>query len=326
MAAAKLDAQALPPGRERIPSAEVIAPRAGSLEPDQLRLLSSLWLREPDPETARLASSRLGLPVAEPAELAVAYAELFLLNVYPYGTVFTDPYGELNGPGAQEIARLYAANGYQPAVLLEIGAPDHLGACLGFVAHLSQKQLDRVGFTAALLDWAPVCCLAVEREPTAHPLYQSFAKLTREWLLADESWTPSATHSRDPLLLELSSSSDEEVRLRDLVRFFLAPARCGIFLSRGRLGRMALNLGLRLPFGSRFEVAETLFQVAGEAGQVEPLIDALETEINIWRTEYARWAESQPKWQATAEMWLARTTKALGQLGEMRQAVTAGQS
>jgi TorA maturation chaperone TorD len=123
----------------------------GALESGELRLLAGLWLREPDAEMARLASGRLGLPAAEPAELAAAYAELFLLNVYPYGTVFTDLDGELNGPGAQEIASLYAANGYQPAELLEMGAPDHLGACLGFAAHLRERQLDLADFIEPLI-------------------------------------------------------------------------------------------------------------------------------------------------------------------------------
>jgi putative dimethyl sulfoxide reductase chaperone len=302
----------------------VSTPGAKSLELDALRLLSSLWLREPDADMVRLATSLLGLPAAEPAELAAAYAELFLLNVYPYGTVFTDPNGELNGPRAQEIARLYAAAGYQPPELLQIGAPDHLGACLGFAAHLAERQLDRADFTAELLDWAPVCCLAVEREPTAHPLYQSLARLTREWLLAGATGSGRDTDSDGASLFELSISSDEEVSLRGLVRFFLAPARCGIFLSRGQLGRMAVSLGMRLPFGSRFEVAEALFQAAGEGGRVEQLIAALEAEINLWRTEYSRWAQGQPNWQAVAERWLARTSRAIGQLSEMRKTVERG--
>jgi len=299
-------------------------PDAESLDSDKLRLLARLWLREPDAdaERARLAASQLGLPAIEPAELATAYADLFLLNVYPYGTVFTDADGELNGPGAQAIASQYAANGYQPSELLEIGAPDHLGACLGFAAHLFDRQLDLADFKAAFLGWAPVCCLSVEREPTAHTFYQALAKLTREWLLAQATGSPHAPHSDDALLFELLNSPDEEVRLRDLVRFFLAPARCGIFLSRGQLGCLALSLGQRLPFGSRFEVAEALFQVGGESGQIEPLIAALEAEINLWRMEYTRWAERYPHWQA-AEMWLARTARAAHQLSEMRKTVEA---
>lgn len=295
----------------------VSPPGAGSVDPDGLRLLADLWLREPDAATVRLAASRLGLPSAEPAELAAAYADLFLLNVYPYGTVFTDPYGELNGPGAQHVAGLFAEHGYQPRDLSQIGAPDHLGACLGFLAHLRDGQMDIPGFASPLLEWAPVCCLAVEREPSAHPFYRALAKLTREWLLVDDSLFYGATHD-DPTLLRMSPGADEEVRLRDLVRFFLAPARCGVFFSRARLGQMAKGLGLRLPFGSRFEVAEALFQVAGEAGQVERLIAALEAEIDIWRSEYTRWAGEQPKWQAVAVVWLARVARAAEQLSEMR--------
>ena len=155
----------------------------------------------------------------------------------------------------------------------------------------------------------------------------SIPAATVKVIQTDTGFMRSAVTSSDgAYLLELSTSPDEEVRLRDVVRFFLAPARCGIFLSRGQLGRMAMGLGMRLPFGSRFEVAETLFQVAGEAGQIEPLIAALEAEFSLWRDEYTRWAENYPNWQAPAEMWLARSSKATGQLSEMRQAVATERS
>ena len=171
-------------------------------------LLSHLWLHEPDADTiARAvdefgqtcevaktsqvfatdtiarAVGELGLPAADPAELALAYADVFLLNVYPYGTAFADPSGELNGPEAQRIAALYETDGYCPPELNSVGAPDHLGLCLGFLAHLEEKRLRRDDFLSGFLEWAPVCCLAVEREPAAHLFYRALAALTRDVLL-----------------------------------------------------------------------------------------------------------------------------------------------
>ncbi|MBI3362676.1 MAG: molecular chaperone TorD family protein, partial [Chloroflexi bacterium] len=113
-----------------------------SLPPSPFSLLSSLWLHEPDAETLARARSELDLPVAEPADLASAYADLFLLNVFPYGTVFTDPFGELNGPSAQNIAALYDSHGYHPPELSEVGAADHVGLCLGFVAHRAIQRIE----------------------------------------------------------------------------------------------------------------------------------------------------------------------------------------
>jgi TorA maturation chaperone TorD len=284
-------------------------------------LLSRLWLNEPDADLLTTATRRLGLPAADPAELAAAYTDLFLLNVYPYGTVFTSASGELNGPEAQHLAVLYEANGYQPANLSEIGAPDHLGACLGFAAHLGERGTEIGDFATALVEWGPVCCLAVERELPAHPFYQAVAKLTREWLLGAYRWVAYTPQSDELPPISLSDSADDEISLRDLVRFFLAPARCGVFLSRARLGQMAKSFGMRLPFGSRFEVAETLLLSAGEAGQIVPLLAALGAEIKIWQAEYLRWGEAQPNWKSAAERWLARTSKAMAQLADMQRLV-----
>src|SRR3990172_12671037 len=101
-----------------------------------LHTLSSLWLHEPDSVTVARAENELGLPTATPDELAAAYADLFLLNVYPYGTAYTDPDGELNAPSAHKLATLYETQGYCPPELNEVAAPDHLGLCLGFIHHI----------------------------------------------------------------------------------------------------------------------------------------------------------------------------------------------
>ena len=92
-----------------------------------LALLSNLWLHEPDESMLALAREGFALPaVASTAELAMAYTDLFLLNVYPYGTAYTDAWGELNTPEARSIRAKFEAHGYRPKELLETGAPDHL--------------------------------------------------------------------------------------------------------------------------------------------------------------------------------------------------------
>jgi TorA maturation chaperone TorD len=278
----------------------------------EFALLSHLWLHEPDAEAIVRAVAELGLPSAGPDELALAYADVFLLNVYPYGTAFTDPSGELNGPEAQQAAALYEAHGYQPPELNSVGAPDHLGLCLGFLS------VGQDGILPYIRDWAPVCCLAVEREPAAHPFYRALATHTRQMLLtkyASRNTQYAITNNQLPIS---NYNPDDELTLRDLVRFFLAPARCGVFLSRSRLGQMGKELGRRLPFGSRFEVAEMLFASAGEAEQIEPLLTALETEVSAWATTYQSWAGQWP----FAGIWLARTADAARALAEMRALAT----
>lgn len=262
------------------------------------------------------AAAELDLPFADPTELASAYTDVFLLNVYPYGTAFTDPSGELNGPAAQEMAALYEAHGYQPPELNVVGAPDHVGLCLGFLGKLGELDAKRRELS---LDWIAVCCLAVERESAAPPFYRALANITREALFAHHA-PPSAPIANSPILQFLNPQ--EELSLRDLVRFFLAPAQCGVFLSRSQLGQMAKALGLRLPFGSRFEVAEMLFASAGEAEQIEQLIGTLEAEVQVWATEYRAWAEKYPEWRPLADAWLARTAEADHLLAGMRQMAT----
>lgn len=296
-------------------------------------LLSHLWLHEPDGETLTRAASELGLPSADPAELAPAYTDVFLLDVYPYGTAFTDPYGELNGPAAQGVAALYEARGYRPAELTQVGAPDHLGLCIGFLAQVeavARPPVDaEVGqFVGEFLEWAPACCLAVERERSAHPFYRALAACTREWLLAETSDSKASNlnaHTRESAMRDPAkrgtSSLQSEIGLRDIVRFFLIPARCGMFLSRSRLGQMAMGLGMRLPFGARFEVAEMLFGAAGDSGQVTALLSALGAEVEQWASAYRAWPAEHPAWQPFATRWLERIDTALQTLARMRESL-----
>jgi len=302
-------------------------------------LLSSVWLHEPNAETISRAVKELNLPHADPDELASAYTDLFLLNVYPYGTVYTDPDGELNAPAAQQVADLFEAHHYHPPELNQVGAADHVGLCLGFLAFSadnhdivipspegarnlfdtprdsSRETTAQNDMRALLLDWLPVCCLAVEREPSAHPFYRVLASRTGDLLLN----APRTNYQLPIFDLQSLFSQDDEIRLRDIVRFFLAPARCGVFLSRSRLGQIGKQIGARLPFGSRFEVAESLFASAGEAEILDKLTSTLKDEVEAWANEYQSWVEKYPAWKPFGELWLSRTMNATRTLDGMRE-------
>ena len=280
-----------------------------------LRLLSRFWLREPDSE--RLSAAReipsLAPHASEPETLATAYTDLFLLNVYPYGTAFTDPSGELNGLTAGWAARRYEERGFQPPELFEVGAPDHVGLCLAFLDHLAVRGQKDAEFSSFVLEWVPICCFAVEREHSSHPFYKALALLTRQRLLVSES-LPSVRDESSPF-----EEEEEEVGLSHVVRFLLAPAQSGFFLSRTKLGQLARAAGMRLPFGSRFDVARLLFQMAGESGKVRTVLDLVEAELAQWEDVYRAWSDGYPHWAPLAALWLGRTDETRRRLAEMRE-------
>ncbi len=283
-------------------------------------LLSRLWLREPGPQALDRAAAELDLPRGDPAALAADFSDVLLLNVYPYGTVFTDEAAELNGPGAQRARARYAAHGYAPAELNEVAAADHLGLGLGLLAHLEQRGAALDDSLSDLMLWAPLCCLAVERLPTAPPFYRGLAEHTREALFAAAAHLEPPPEPPDNLPPPPDPLSEEdELSLRDLVRFFLAPARCGVFFSRGRLGHMAARLGARLPFSSRFEVAELLLASA----DTPALLVELEAEVDLWAAAYRQWAGDCLAWGPMAASWLERGAAARGVLAGMRQALAS---
>jgi TorA maturation chaperone TorD len=295
-------------------------PSSSRLRPSSLSLLSFLWLHEPDDGVLTRATSELSLPFASPAELAPAFTHLFLLNVFPYGDVFTTPTAEMNGPGAERASQGYADHAFAPPELSEVAAPDHLGLQLAFLDHLATQSepVARAAALAELLAWAPAVCFAVQREPDVHAFYLALAQATLTALLAEAPTLRAALPDR-PLEPGPLPDPTGETRLRDLVAFFLAPARCGLWLSRGRLGALAHSLGLALPFGPRPDVAEALFAAAGSAGVSLDLIRVLEDELSAWNRSY----DMQPLglgWPLNGH-WQARTHAAEGQLIEMRVAL-----
>jgi hypothetical protein len=189
---------------------------------------------------------------------------------------------------------------------------------LGFLEYVGQEAI-----LPYLLDWAPVLCLAVEREPGAHPFYRTLASLTLEALFDAASPRPAPPSAALPLVA-LNSDPEEEITLRAIVRHLLAPARSGVFFSRSRLGLWARDLGTPAPFGERFAVAVSLFEAAGASGQVGRLLETLSGEIRAWDEAYAAWAAGWPGWAPFARDWRERTAATQRLLDQLRQSLAEG--
>lgn len=247
-------------------------------------------------------------------ELASGYADLLLFNVFPYASAFLDFEGELNSKRAQMIHVIYDEHGYFPSELREVGGPDHIGLLLGILDHVSWEVI-----LPYVIDWAPVFCLAVEREMTAHPFYRALAKHTRNVLfsdLASVAQCRSVQSQGGHISLE-TGDPEEDSSLRSLVRYLLCPARSGIFLSRARLGYWARNLGVALPFSSRLQVATSLFEGVGLAGKVAELLNYMQAEIASWEFSYQAWGEKVPAWAGYSKQWQTRTAATQRILADM---------
>jgi hypothetical protein len=129
---------------------------------------------------------------------------------------------------------------------------------------------------------------------------------------------PPAFESRESAS-EGTDPEEEEVGLSHVVRLLLAPARSGLYLSRAKLCQLARAAGMRLPFGSRFEVARLLFQTAGECGKVGQVLDLLGEELSVWESAYGSWAEEHRRWAPSAARWLNRTGETRRMLRQMRE-------
>ena len=257
--------------------------------------------------------------------LATEYANLLLMGVPPYGSVYTDDAGELNGEEAQFALATFEEAGFAAGELAEVAGADHLGLGLCFIAECSNARRDYGQFLERFAHWAPVCCAAVEREPGVHPFYGMLAERTRELILREADAVvipanagiqrsayvvPESAETTNPLSDLSGASEDKDLHLSDILAFLLAPARCGFFLSRARLGHIALRMEMRLPFGTRFDVARSLFTAAGESNKVPGLLDALATEIAAAGQDYGAWSAMHSGWRDAAHGWLEKTAGA----------------
>ena len=76
-----------------------------------------------------------------------------------------------------------------------------------------------------------------------------------------------------------------------------------------------------LPFGSRFDVARSVFEQAGEEAAVDGLIALLGRERDEWEISFQELSERHPGWVPHGRFWKARLEGTREALATMRTIV-----
>ncbi|MDE3091082.1 MAG: molecular chaperone TorD family protein, partial [Chloroflexota bacterium] len=143
-----------------------------------------LFLLEPGGETLAALQNDARFAEATPFDaraLRVEFTRLFTLNVFPYASVFLDAAAALGTETTARVEAAYDRGGFEIQRDWPIGAPDHFGAELAFVAHLlhadREPEADRF-LAAEVLPWAGIFLPAVEQN-AQEPFYRVVARAAR---------------------------------------------------------------------------------------------------------------------------------------------------
>jgi len=219
-------------------------------------------LCEPPSSAHRRLAHELELP-GEPR--TDEYAQLFLLQLYPYGSVYLGGEGKLGGDARASVAGFWRAVGLVPPA-----EPDHLAALLGLYAALAEqeqiqtdearrmlrRQARRALLHEHLLSWTGPYLQKLDE--LAPPFYRAWGALLRAALEAEteELGAPSTLPAALRFAPKLESPS--VVGGAAFLEQLLAPVRTGLILVRDDLVAAGQELGLGLRIGERRFVLEAL--------------------------------------------------------------------
>ncbi len=231
-----------------------------------LRALGVL-VEPPTNEHVRIAKV-LGLPAPpEPS----AYHDLFLLQTYPFASVYLGAEGMMGGEAGDRVAGFWRA--------LHVTAPlepDHLCSLLGLYVSLAERE-------AAEEDEASRALVASARGALLHEHIASwvFPFLNKVRELGGAYYGAWSTMLEEAILAELRGGRGPRnlpVHLREapglpdprteggeaFLRGLLAPVRSGMIVTREDLARAARRLGLGLRMGERAYILKALFSQDAE--------------------------------------------------------------
>jgi TorA maturation chaperone TorD len=307
-------------------------------------LLARLLLDELDQPLARYLRGLPGLAEHIPpeaqlaawlADLRVEHHRLFMLNVYPYESIFRDHELMLNTAVTQRVAALYAACGRAPAARVRAAAPDHLGVELALMGELAacapHTPADQAWMVELLHQhlaaWLPACAEALAHGARA-PLYRALAGIAVELMLADLDTSSASPHLQhdsrresgafdlpvSPLSLQAGGEGPD---LRQIVRRLLTPDAVGVFISRTDIIAIGHALGLPAPIADREQMLFGLFGAAGQFDQAPALLGALADRLRTADATYARHTAEHAAWAAYGQAWRGRVAAGLTMLAEM---------
>jgi TorA maturation chaperone TorD len=291
----------------------------------------------PGPETARL-TTLLGIG---DAPTAAEYTNLFVLNLYPYASVYLGPEGMLGGEGRDRIAGFWRALGLVPPA-----EPDHLALMLAQYAGLAElaaaesDSVRRTAFARArsaylyehLLSWLPPYLDKLAQ--VAPPTYAAWGRMLEAALLDEarhcgeggrgkgeasmrDALRPVSSVDRDdwrqvPLALRAAGrpALGTDAGIDDVLKILFAPASSGIILVQSDLARAARSLGLGLRIGERRFVLRALLSQAPEA-----VVEWIRTEASAWAERHAERRANHGPVAVIAAAW-ERQARATMQLAE----------
>ncbi len=135
-------------------------------------------------------------------DLNIDYTTIFILNVYPYESVFMNDEGYINPTPTNPTLQFYLENGYEVDLnKTRVLSPDHLALELEFIITLIQEQLksysmnnieeekryldlQRKFMENHILQWAPIYLMAA-RDMAETPFYYDVCQLSLEFIMSD---------------------------------------------------------------------------------------------------------------------------------------------
>lgn len=264
----------------------------------------------PGPEHARLA----GLLELGGAPDPESFANTFLLQLYPYSSVYVGSEGMMGGEARDRVAGAWTALGRTPPV-----EPDHLGALLGLYAALSEHaesdpdpaEKALWGAAASGFLWEHVLCWAMPYlgrfEGIGSTVYEAWAALLADTLREEAGrHGPPATlplHLRCAPGLPDPRDSGSDAFLSGL----LAPVRSGMIFTRADFARGASEIGVGLRMGERRFALGAFF-----SQDASGTLDWLSRESDVWAQLHVEGSEGL---EPVADFWSARA-RAAGDLLE----------
>jgi TorA maturation chaperone TorD len=135
-------------------------------------------------------------------DLNVDYTTVFILNAYPYESVFMNDEGHINPTPTNPTLQFYLEHGYEIDLnKTRVLSPDHIAVELEFMITLIQEQLraysmnDQEGEKKALnlqkefmenhiLQWAPIYLIAA-RDMSETPFYYDVCQMALDFIMTD---------------------------------------------------------------------------------------------------------------------------------------------
>lgn len=135
-------------------------------------------------------------------DLNVDFTSIFILNVYPYESVFLNDEGYINPSITNPTLQFYLEHGYEIDLnKTRALSPDHLAVELEFMMNLIQEELNAFAredyneekrylnlekefMEKHLLQWAPIYFMAA-RDMAETPFYYDLCQLALEFILSD---------------------------------------------------------------------------------------------------------------------------------------------